>query len=87
MEYEDGELTSLPELAIFLCFFSGIILLALGLLQLGVLVTFVSPSVIIGFVSSAAITIPVGQLKKFFAVQVESPHFFVEIYQLFEGTG
>ena len=59
-------------------------LILLGLLQAGFIVSFVSHSVIIGFITSAAFTIPVGQLKKFFAVHPESEHFFVQIYEIFD---
>ena len=83
-EYESGDHTSLPELAIILSLFTGLILLVLGLLQLGIVVSFVSHSVIVGFVSSAAITIPLGQVKKLFGFKTEAEHFIGKIVEIFE---
>jgi len=56
--------TSSPYLATLLAFTMGTILTTLGLLQLGFLVNFISPSVVSGFIQAAAFTIPLGQLNK-----------------------
>lgn len=52
-----------PDFAILLCFISGVIILLLGILNLGFLVRFISSSVISGFTTAAAITIASGQIK------------------------
>ena len=50
-----------PEYAVLLTLLSGIIILVSGLLQLGFLIDFISLPVIVGFTSSAAVTIASGQ--------------------------
>ena len=50
-----------PEYAVLLTLLSGVIILACGLLQLGFLIDFISLPVIVGFTSSAAVTIASGQ--------------------------
>ena len=51
-----------------MAFIAGFILLIIGLFRAGIVVNFISPSVITGFVSAAAITISTGQLKKLFGI-------------------
>ena len=50
----------------------GVLQLAMGLARLGVLVNFVSHSVIVGFSAGAGVLIAVKQLPSLFGVQVES---------------
>ena len=57
--------------AVLLSFFSGIIILIFGILQLGFLIDFISIPVITGFVSAAAITIASGQIKGIFGIKIE----------------
>lgn len=52
-----------PDFAILAAFLSGLVILALGLLNLGFLVQFISQPVTIGFTSAAAITIASSQIK------------------------
>lgn len=51
------------DYAILAAFLSGLVILALGLLNLGFLVQFISQPVTIGFTSAAAITIASSQIK------------------------
>lgn len=59
------------RLALTLTFMVGIIQLVMGLARLGVLVNFISHSVVIGFTAGAALLIAANQLKHFFGVEVE----------------
>ncbi|MBI5461785.1 MAG: SulP family inorganic anion transporter [Gammaproteobacteria bacterium] len=58
------------RLALTLTFMVGIIQLTMGLARLGVLVNFISHSVVIGFTAGAALLIASNQLKHFFGVDV-----------------
>jgi len=53
------------QLVLTLTFLIGLIKLLLGLLRLGVLVNFVSQTVIVGFTAGAAVLIAVSQVKNF----------------------
>lgn len=59
-------------MAIFLALFMGAIQLALGLLRMGFLVSFLSKPVISGFTSAAAIIIGLSQLKHLLGTTIES---------------
>ena len=54
----------------------GIFQMSLGLLRLGVLVEFLSHSVVIGFTNAAAIIIGASQISKLFGVTAETGHHF-----------
>jgi SulP family sulfate permease len=56
--------------AITLTFMVGVIQLLMGIARLGVLVNFISHSVIVGFTAGAALLIAASQLKNFFGVEV-----------------
>ncbi len=56
----------------------GVFQLSLGLLRLGVLVEFLSHSVVIGFTNAAAIIIGTSQLSKLFGVTAERGNHFYE---------
>lgn len=58
------------RLALTLTFMVGVIQLVMSLARLGVLVNFISHSVVIGFTAGAAILIAANQLKHFFGVEV-----------------
>eukprot|EP00095_Tigriopus_kingsejongensis_P008885 maker-scaffold566_size135349-snap-gene-0.23 protein:Tk08885 transcript:maker-scaffold566_size135349-snap-gene-0.23-mRNA-1 annotation:"sodium-independent sulfate anion transporter" len=60
-----------PDFAVLLAFLSGIIILALGALQLGFVIDFISVPVIAGFTSAAAITIASTQVKGLFGLDVQ----------------
>lgn len=57
-------------LALTLTLMVGFIELALGLARMGVLVNFISHSVVVGFTAGAAILIAAKQLKNFFGVEM-----------------
>ena len=59
-----------PDFAVLLAFLSGIIILVLGILRLGVVIDFISVPVIAGFTSAAAITIASGQVKSIFGLEI-----------------
>lgn len=48
----------------------GLFQLALGALRMGTLVNFVSPSVLVGFTTGAAVLIVISQVKHFFGIEV-----------------
>lgn len=58
------------RLALTLTFMVGIIQLVMGMARLGVLVNFISHSVIIGFTAGAALLIAANQLKHFFGIDI-----------------
>merc|ERR1719402_169803 len=60
-----------PSYAVLLAFLSGVIILALGILQLGFVIEFISLPVIAGFTSAAALTIASGQVKSLFGLTIE----------------
>ena len=63
----------------------GVFRLVMGLARLGVLVNFVSNSVIIGLTAGAGILIFVGQLKHLLRVDIpNSPYFFVTLFEIVE---
>lgn len=64
-----------PTYAIMLSFFSGIVMLILGMLNLGFIVDFISYPVMSSFSTAAAITIAASQLKGFFGLQYPAPRF------------
>ncbi|GJD08651.1 Sulfate transporter 4.1, chloroplastic [Galdieria sulphuraria] len=66
-------------------FLAGVILLGLGLLQLGFVIHFVSHPVISGFTSAAAITIALTQISSCFGYEIESSEFAWEL--LYETFG
>ena len=71
-----------------IAFWAGIIRLIMGVAKLGVLVNFVSDSVIIGFTAGAGLLIVDKQLAHLFGVQgVSSPNFFVVLTNVFSQIG
>ena len=64
--------------AITLAFLSGAMLLAMGLLRLGFIATFLSHPVISGFISASGLLIAASQLKTLMGVKAEG-HNFVEL--------
>jgi len=77
--------------AIAIALIVGIFQLALGMLRLGFLVSFISHPVIIGFTNAAAIIIATSQIGKLFGVSVEpSEHQYETVYNTIiaaiEGT-
>ncbi|XP_037093581.1 sodium-independent sulfate anion transporter-like isoform X3 [Pollicipes pollicipes] len=73
-----------PDMATLLAFFTGIIVLCCGILQLGFLIDFMSAPVVSGFTSAAAITIATSQLKGIFGIKVEGEGFINTFKELIE---
>ncbi len=68
-------------LAILLAFMVGVFQLALGAFKLGVIVSFISHPVIVGFTNAAAIIIALSQLSKLLGVSMgRSEHFIQDIW-------
>ncbi len=65
------------QLALTLTLLAGLFQLALAIARLGVLVNFVSHSVVVGFTAGAAIVIACSQLKNFFGIDITSDGTFV----------
>jgi SulP family sulfate permease len=67
---------------------TGLFQLILGLARMGVLVNFISHTVVIGFTAGAALLIAASQVKNFFGIPIErGAHFHVVIEQLFLQLG
>ena len=71
------------SLALTLTFMVGIIQLLMGMAKLGVLINYISHSVVIGFTAGAAILIAANQIKNFFGLDIpRGTHFFETLYAL-----
>ncbi len=76
------------SLALTLTFMVGIIELILGLARMGVLVNFISHSVIIGFTAGAAVLIAAKQLKNFLGIEMErGGHVHEILFRVWEHLG
>lgn len=71
--------------ASLLAIMSGVFLMALGLLRLGVLSHFISHSVTSGFITASAIIIAVGQLKHLFGIPITGDNLFEQTATLIAG--
>ena len=72
------------SMVLTLTFLTGLFQLILGLARMGVLVNFISHTVVIGFTAGAALLIIASQVKNFFGIDVvRGAHFHVVIEQLF----
>ena len=75
-------------LAVMMTLMVGVFQLTLGLLRLGVVVSFLSHPVIIGFTNAAALIIGLSQLSKIFGVSMgRSEHFMEDIWHVVEKMG
>ncbi|MHB1117043.1 SulP family inorganic anion transporter [Sideroxydans sp.] len=71
------------SMVLTLTFLVGLFQLILGLARMGVLVNFISHTVVIGFTAGAAVLIAASQVKHFFGIAIErGAHFHVVIEQL-----
>ncbi len=70
-------------LVLTLTFLTGVFQLALGLARMGVLVNFISHTVVIGFTAGAALLIAGSQIKNFFGVDIPRGTPFFETLGLF----
>lgn len=59
------------SMVLTLTFLTGLFQLILGLARMGVLVNFISHSVVIGFTAGAAVLIAASQIKNFFGIPIE----------------
>ena len=59
-----------PAHVVLLTFLSGHVIVALGMLRLGMVIDFLSVPVIAGFTSAAAITIAFSQVKSLFGLEI-----------------
>jgi SulP family sulfate permease len=66
------------SLVLTLSFLAGVIMLVLGVARLGVLVNFISHTVVVGFTAGAGLLIVASQLRNFFGVELPRGHSFVE---------
>ena len=69
------------RLAITLTFLAGIFQFAFGLARMGILINFVSHSVIVGFTAGAAILIATSQLRHVFGIQIPGSDSFIAHWQ------
>jgi SulP family sulfate permease len=75
------------SIAITLTFLAGVYQLAFGLARLGVLVNFVSHTVVIGFTAGAAVLIATSQLKHITGIPIKAGSEFLHTWmQLIEGS-
>lgn len=76
------------SMVLTLTFLTGLFQLILGLARMGVLVNFISHTVVIGFTAGAALLIAASQAKNFFGLEIaRGAHFHVVIEQLFLQIG
>jgi SulP family sulfate permease len=76
------------QMVLTLTFLTGLFQLILGLARMGVLVNFISHTVVIGFTAGAALLIAASQVKNFFGIAIErGAHFHVVIERLIEQAG
>ena len=72
-QYAPKDLTtghSEPAFVVLLAFLSGLIIISMGLLQLGFVIDFISVPVTAGFTSAAALTIACGQVKSLLGLKI-----------------
>lgn len=76
------------QMVLTLTFLVGLFQLILGMARMGVLVNFISHTVVIGFTAGAAVLIAASQVKNFFGIEIaRGSHFHVVIEQLFLQIG
>lgn len=76
------------SMVLTLTFLTGLFQLILGLARMGVLVNFISHTVVIGFTAGAALLIGASQVKNFFGINIpRGAHFHVVIEQLIAQFG
>lgn len=75
-------------LAVLLALMVGVIQLTLGVFKLGVVVSFLSHPVIVGFTNAAAIIIGLSQLNKLFGISIgRSEHFLQDVWGMLQQVG
>jgi SulP family sulfate permease len=71
------------SLVLTLTFLTGVFQLIMGLARMGVLVNFISHTVVIGFTAGAAVLIAASQIKNFFGINIPRGSHFYEIIRQF----
>ena len=71
------------SLVLTLSFMSGFMMLALGLMRLGVIVNFISHTVVVGFTAGAGMLIFASQLRNFFGVDIPRGMSFLRTLEVF----
>lgn len=69
------------DLAVLITFLSGCIIFALGSLNLGFLMQFISESTVAGLVNGATLTVASAQLKRFFGIKSGSTGKFIDSWE------
>ncbi|KAL8588953.1 hypothetical protein ACOMHN_065735 [Nucella lapillus] len=80
-EFAESPVKDDPTLAIMLTLMSGLVQLLMGILNLGILVNYISHPVINAFTSAAAITIGVGQIKNVLGLKHIPREFLHMVYE------
>jgi len=76
------------SMVLTLTFLTGLFQLILGMARMGVLVNFISHTVVIGFTAGAALLIAFSQVKNFFGIDIaRGAPFYIVIEQLFAQFG
>lgn len=76
------------SMVLTLTFLTGLFQLILGLAHMGVLVNFISHTVVIGFTAGAAVLIAASQVKNFFGLEIaRGAHFHEVVEQFFRQLG
>jgi SulP family sulfate permease len=71
------------SLVLTMTFLMGVFQLVMGLARMGVLVNFISHTVVIGFTAGAAVLIAASQIKNFFGINIPRGSHFYEILHQF----
>lgn len=71
------------DYAILLCFISGVVQLVMAVLNLGVLIDFISIPVTVGFTSATSVIIGTSQLKSLLGIKISSSGFLDTISKVF----
>ena len=69
------------ELVLMVTFLTGVFQLAMGLARMGVLVNFISHTVVVGFTAGAALLIVAAQIQHFFGIPMERGMSFAETHR------
>jgi SulP family sulfate permease len=72
-------------LVLTLCFMAGVMMLAMGVLRLGVLVNFISHTVVVGFTAGAGALIVTSQLRNLLGLDLRADASFLQTWAAFLG--
>uniref|UniRef100_A0A1Y1MPJ6 SLC26A/SulP transporter domain-containing protein n=1 Tax=Photinus pyralis TaxID=7054 RepID=A0A1Y1MPJ6_PHOPY len=74
-----------PDYAVLLCFLSGVVQLLMAVLNLGILVDFISIPVTVGFTSATSVIIAVSQFKGLLGLSFSSSGFLDTLVKVYEN--